>query len=227
MPMNKSKGNMYGWVDYTWNVIKGRCPHDCVYCYMKRFPQKPLRFDEKELRTNLGIGNTIFVGSSCDMWAEEIPTRWIMQILEHCKKYPDNTYLFQSKNPARFSQLFGLLPPKIILGTTLETNRDISINISKAPTIPYRSFYMWYISNFRHVDTMISIEPIMDFDLGMFVEMIDKIRPKFVSIGADSKGHNLPEPPVWKVKALIEELKEFTDVKIKNNLGRLLKEGDY
>jgi len=226
MPLNKQSGNMYPWVTHTWNVIKGRCPHDCVYCYMKRFPQKPFRFDEKEFRTNLGSGNTIFVGSSCDMWAEEVSTGWIMKILEHCKKYPDNTYLFQSKNPARFYQLYDILPKKVILGTTLETNRDTT-NISKAPPISYRSFYMWYISNFRHVDTMISIEPIMDFDLGLFVEMIDKIRPKFVSIGADSKGHNLPEPPAWKVEQLIIELKEFTEVRVKENLNRILEGNNH
>ena len=40
---------MYPWVTHTWNVIKGKCPHDCSYCYMKRFPQGELRFDEKEL----------------------------------------------------------------------------------------------------------------------------------------------------------------------------------
>ena len=37
MPLNKAKGNMYPFVDYTWNVIKGECPHGCAYCYMKRW----------------------------------------------------------------------------------------------------------------------------------------------------------------------------------------------
>lgn len=223
MPMNKSKGNMYGWVDYTWNVIKGRCPHDCIYCYMKRFPQKPLRFDEKELRTNLGSGNTIFVGSSCDMWAEEIPNDWILKVLQHCLKYPDNTYLFQSKNPHRFAIYLDDLPQNTILGTTIETNKeDIIKKVSKAPSPVNR--YMHMLNDFPR--KMVSIEPIMNFDLDIMIRWIEDIEPEFVSIGADSKGHNLPEPPAWKVKALIEELKEFTDVKIKNNLGRLLKESE-
>ena len=52
MAMNKVKqgSNMYPWVTHTWNVIKGKCPHDCSYCYMKRFPQPELHFDEKELK---------------------------------------------------------------------------------------------------------------------------------------------------------------------------------
>ncbi len=51
---------------------------------------------------------------------------------------------------------------------------------------------MW-IGNNEH-EVMVTIEPIMDFDLEPFVEMIKNTKPKFVNIGADSKGHNLPEP---------------------------------
>lgn len=57
--LNKQKGNMYGFVTHTWNVIKGKCPHDCEYCYMKVFPQGELRFDEKELKSFLDGGKLI------------------------------------------------------------------------------------------------------------------------------------------------------------------------
>ena len=62
--LNKQKGNMYGFVTHTWNAIKGKCPHDCEYCYMKVFPQGELRLDEKEFKTDLGRNNIVFVGSS-------------------------------------------------------------------------------------------------------------------------------------------------------------------
>ena len=65
MGLNKSKGQMYEWINFTWNTIKGACPHDCKYCFMKQWGQlNPVRFDEKELNTDLGSGNFIFVGSS-------------------------------------------------------------------------------------------------------------------------------------------------------------------
>ncbi len=86
MSLNKSKGNMYPWVSHTWNPIKGKCPHDCLYCFMKSYPQPELHFDEKELKTNLGSGNFIFVGSSCDMWARIVPIDWILATLEHIAK---------------------------------------------------------------------------------------------------------------------------------------------
>jgi hypothetical protein len=45
----------------------------------------------------------------------------------------------------------------------------------------------------------------------------------FVTLIADSGHNGLPEPPAWKIHELITELKTFTRVVEKNNLGRLLK----
>ena len=224
MGLNKQKGNMYPWVTHTWNPIKGRCPHDCSYCYMKRFPQPELHFDRKELKTNLGSDNTIFVGSSCDMWAEEIPGEWIQEIIEYIfDEYWDNAYLFQSKNPKRFFDFIDSFHDETTIGTTLETNRDTS-NISKAPKPQARVPWMWELTDrkYQEFERMVSIEPIMDFDLVEFSMMIRNIHPDFVSIGADSKGHNLPEPSKENTLKLIDELKQFTEVKIKNNLGRII-----
>jgi len=222
MGLNKSKGNMYPFVDYTYNVIKGKCPHDCSYCYMKRYPQPELHFDEKELKTNLGSGNTIFVGSSCDMWAEcsngRIPSRQIADILNHCIWYEaGNTFLFQSKNPARFHSWD--FPKKVILGTTIETNRVYQNIMGYSPEPHYRKIDLQEME----YPKMVSIEPIMDFDLQIMVNWIQNLMPMFVSIGADSGNNHLPEPEPEKVKALIEALKEITEVKIKANLTRLLR----
>jgi len=100
MGLNKQKGNMYPFVTHTWNPIRGKCPHDCSYCYMKVYPQKELRFVESEMETNLGEGNFIFVGSSTDMWAVSVPDKWIDCSLNRCHLFV-NRYLFQSKNPER------------------------------------------------------------------------------------------------------------------------------
>jgi len=64
----------------------------------------------------------------------------------------------------------------------------------------------------------ITIEPIMDFDLFEFVELIKYIQPIQVNIGADSKNHGLPEPSAEKINALISEIEKFTKVHKKENL---------
>ena len=68
---------------------------------------------------------------------------------------------------------------------------------------------------------MVSIEPIMDFELDEFVHGLRVIQPDFVSIGADSMGHDLPEPSPEKVMELIHALMEFTEVLLKPNLKRI------
>lgn len=223
MALNKVKqgSNMYQFLNdngghgYTWNVIKGKCPHQCSYCYCKRWGKQPeLHFDEKELKTNLGEGNFIFVGSSCDMWSNDIPKLWINKTLLHCYDYP-NKYLFQTKNPAGFEGW--LFPPNIILGITLESNRAY-LNISQAP-LPLARVIAFSELNYPK---MVSIEPIMDFDIDLLVEEIKMIAPEFISIGADSQQYHLPEPSGYKIKTFIGELQGITTVKQKGNLRRLL-----
>lgn len=51
--LNKQKGNMYPYVKYTWNAIRGKCPYECIYCYMNGKPVGELRLDEKALKDNL------------------------------------------------------------------------------------------------------------------------------------------------------------------------------
>ncbi len=220
--LNKSKGNMYPWVTHTWNVIKGKCPHDCSYCYMKKWgEQNPLRFDKGELNTVLGSGNFIFVGSSCDPWANSIPDTWIRSMLGHCISQPDNKYLFQSKNPARFVNFE--MPPTFMLGTTIETNRPYPKTISKALEVKLRYAIM---ASIEHYPKMVSIEPIMDFDLHEFIAWLKDINPLFVSIGANTNYKvKLPEPEPRKLEGLIAGLKEFTEVKVKDNLQRLNQAG--
>ena len=54
------------------------CKHSCPYCFMKRNrPLSPLRLEQKELKVNLGEGNFIFVGSSTDEWAANVPSECV------------------------------------------------------------------------------------------------------------------------------------------------------
>ncbi len=217
MPLRKQKGNMYSFVTHTWNPIKGKCPHACTYCYCKRWgEQPPLHLDEKELQTDLGQGNFIFVGSSCDMGAESVPGEWLIRVMQHCEQFPENTYLFQSKNPWGLKADFFL---KGVYGTTIETNRRYPC-MGKAPRVRDRMKAMRYLRN-RGQRTMITIEPILEFDLRELVLLIANSGPEWVNIGADSQRCNLPEPSGDKVRELIDALEEFTTVKIKKNLNRI------
>ena len=225
--IREAKGNMYSWITHTWNPIKGECPHGCTYCYMKRWgKQKPVRFDEKELKTDLGSGNFIFVGSSCDMFAKDIPEEWIIKTLDHCGQF-DNHYLFQTKNPLSIINYESDFPENSVICTTIETNRFYPEFMVNSPTPELRAVQMHYLDEWNKY---VTIEPIMDFDLEKLIMYIRWCNPKQVNIGADSGQiidgklqFILPEPPKEKILALIDELKKFTVIDQKRNLTRLLK----
>lgn len=217
MALNKSTGNMYDFVTHTWNTVKGECLHDCSYCYMKRWGKlKPVRFDEKELKTDLGTGNFIFVGSSCDLFTKDIPDEWILKTLDYCKKF-DNKYLFQTKNPSRINDNY--LPVNSVVCTTIETNRWYQDIMNECPPPYKRAVGMYCID----VPKYLTIEPIMDFDLDEMIQIIKGVNPVQVNIGADSGNHKLPEPSAEKVSMLVKELEKFTVIARKTNLKRLLK----
>ncbi len=223
MGLIKSKGNMYDFVDFTWNPIKGKCEYDCKYCYMKKWRHlKPPRLVEKEFyeftadMNKYGEGQYIFVGSSIDMFAPGIPDEWILKVLKFCGLYK-NEYLFQSKNPIRFLDFKLDFPPDTMFGTTIESNRDYP-ELSKAPKIIDRVDAMISLAC-EDFKTMVTIEPVLDFDVDTMALIINNMEPTWTNLGADSCGHKLPEPSKEKLLELIDRI----DIRQKKNLKRLLK----
>lgn len=228
MPLKKSTGNMYPWVTHTHSHLGGECPHKCVYCYVDnpRFGrparyQGELRLIEDEFKVNYGSGKTIFIENCNDMFAREVPEYMIDAILDHCRLWPDNRYVFQSKNPhrmAHYSNKPFCFPNNFICGTTIETNRRMDA-ISKAPKPESRVYGMTMIN----APLFLTIEPVLDFDVDELASMIATVNPDFLNLGADSKGHGLPEPAIDKIHALVNKLREYgIELREKHNLKRLM-----
>lgn len=240
MPLKKSTGNMYSWVSHMHTHLAGECPHKCKYCYVQtnphgvspRYKGEP-RLIESELDVYYGILKIIFIEHMSDLFAEGISGIWIEKILKHCKKYPQNKYVFQTKNLKRLLNYYseGELPDKtIFIGTTIETNRNTfnfnvgsQYDISNAPTPQDR---YRFIKHLREIfcPVFVTIEPIIDFDVDVLSNWIVDIQPNFVNIGADSKGCNLPEPSKEKILKLTDILRENNiTIRRKTNLERLLR----
>lgn len=237
MGLTKQHGNMYPWITHMHNHIEGECPHRCSYCYVagaaRQRPEKysgPLRLNMTELNVDYGSGKTIFVEHMNDIAADTVPMFWIRHILGHCERYPDNHYVVQSKKPSAFLSR-DLLPDLtrirtsckgLLVGTTIETNRDTSHISETAPSPTMRFFGVQQLAQ-AGFTVFVTIEPILDFDTEAFVAAIVEAKPSFVNIGADSKGHGLLEPSAAKIKALIAGL-QAADIAIreKRNLTRLV-----
>jgi DNA repair photolyase len=222
MPLNKQKGNMYGFVTHTVNTVRGACPHNCVYCYMKRWNLPELHFVKAELKTDLGKGNCIFIGSGCDMFANDVCDDWIIETLKWASKF-NNNYLVQTKNPSRFMNFLEMMKPsQFTLCTTIETNRHIPEIMSESPSPEERSSWMAKIPNAYR--KMVTVEPVIDFSLKELSYQILSCSPKQVNIGADSGNNGLPEPSSEKIRELITVLSRYTEVHKKPNLKRILGE---
>jgi len=195
---------------------------------MKKWgPQKSVRFDHKELKTDLGKNKYIFVGSSNDMFAENIPEQWILDTFRHCSDY-QNKYLFQTKNPEKACQYLPIFPTPSSLCVTLETNRYYPEYMGKSPIPKDR---VEALLSAQHemkkykIPLMITIEPVMAFDIREMEEVLTLLNPEQVNVGANSiRNHALKEPSKQELQELLDMI-EYHNINLvkKSNLKKLLR----
>ena len=98
---------MYPWVDYLHTHMGGKCPHECKYCYVQTMHRSAikakysgeLRLYENEFKANYDKKGVYFIEHMNDLFARGVPTEMVKRILAHCNSWPDNKYIFQTKNP--------------------------------------------------------------------------------------------------------------------------------
>lgn len=221
---------MFKTITRTWPIFTG-CLHGCSYCNvnalatgrLKNHPRykdwpKP-HFNPEVLGQKFKPGEFIFVAYMGDI-AFCSPVDF-QTILARIAEFPETDFLLMSKNPKWFGGWRQSYTPNVVLGTTLETNRDY--RFSTAPTPAMRTFHL---ERTRHPRKMVSIEPVMDFELEALVGMVERIRPEIIEVGADNYHHHLPEPPAWKLQHLFRFLFDMCPRVIqKEGLERLLKRG--
>jgi hypothetical protein len=205
----------------SWNPFVG-CSFDCIYCKpsfkdllawigsMRHCEncQNYSPHEHPERLDRIPKDKAIFVCEDGDI---SFATPQFMQSVFEAMRQDtiaDRKWFLQSKNPKCFRKYLKLLPDNTYLVTTLETNRDQDYDkFSKAPQPSQRC------EDFLELQwdkKLITIEPIMDFDLDIFVQWIMSIKPKAVFIGYNSKPKevSLPEPPKGKTLELIQTLEE-------------------
>ena len=209
----------------TWSPFMG-CGHDCIYC-TPSFKQQAKRQKHRcekcyhftphyhpERLNKIPNKEIIFVCGNSDLsfCRPDFMREIIDSIRKRNRRSPAQTYYFQSKRPEYFKPFLNDLPSNAIVLTTLETNRDEGYRaISQAP-LPSDRY-----AQFRDLDfprKIVTIEPILDFDMKIFVDWIRTINPECVYIGYNSrpKQVQLPEPDPAKLNAFIQKLKKYNIV---------------
>jgi hypothetical protein len=173
-------------------------------------------FNKAELGKNYGKDKTWFIGDMGDSWGRWVPANRILDMLDDAKRADSSvTILFLTKNSLRYYEFFPLFQPNFVAGFTLETNRVYGPEISRASSVEERYIAM---RDLEYPRKFVSIEPIMDFDPDVFVGWLAEIAPIRVSVGYDNHNKGLVEPPLEKTVDLIDVLKSFMQVDIKDTL---------
>lgn len=218
---------MFKSVQETWNAVTG-CHHSCKYCYarilaegrlkhLKRYMDgfHVVKLHESEFKRKFRPDTLVFVVDMGDLFGKWVATEWISRVIDYTKLFPKTDFLFLTKNPWRYFQF--TFPTNAILGTTIETNRDYDVTRADPPATRYQA-----LRRHPHPRKFVSIEPVMAFDLPILHRMIADIKPELVEIGVDNYGFNLPEPTGAQVRELVKQLRQFTVVKEKDSLQRLV-----
>src|SRR5690606_37459529 len=125
---------MFDNITETWNPVVG-CLHSCTYCWARRLAETKLKnierykdgfkpkLVEKELNKKF-YKQSVFVSDMGDLFGEWVPAKWIVEVIEAIKKSPSSNFLFLTKNPKHYYEFLDLYPGNVVLGATIETNRD-------------------------------------------------------------------------------------------------------
>jgi len=205
----------------SWNPFLG-CRFNCIYCFpsfhsvvawsgrMKRciLCQTYTPHEHPERLNRIPSKKAIFVCEDGDITFARY--EFMLRILEVMRedRREGRLWYLQSKNPECFNKYLSFLPENTWLLTTLETNIDEDYHeISQAP-LPSRRYNDFI--NLEWSKKLLTIEPVMDFDLEIFTKWILDLKPRVVFIGYNSHPESvkLPEPDrkkLWKLIHILED----------------------
>lgn len=211
----------------TWPIFVG-CDFNCTYCNARKMAETRLRnhpryrdgfkphFIPGQLLKTFKPGQFVFV---CYMGDISFASKQAVEvILDYIRENPQVTFLFCSKDPGCYHRWRLDYPNNLYLGATIETNYDLSV-LSRAPAPGQRAAAM---ASLTHPKLFISIEPVMLFDLTIFLSWMYQIQPQIVEVGADNYHNHLVEPGALRLKGLLTGLRSFCPCVVeKEGLERL------
>lgn len=217
---------MFSFITKTWNPIAGGpCPFNCYKggCWATKLKMKhdwdkykgEWRIHKSEIGRKFKPGEFVFVCDMIDIGPPEIPLNVISKLLDVMRSQPEVDFLLLTKSDNFYREYVHDIPDNCICGITMETDLDISEDLTHAPHPENRlDDLIWLKCYYPHMRTFISIEPIMTFSKD-FAKKIEKAEPWMVAVGYDNYANKLPEPRKQDTEWLISQLEKFTQVDIK------------
>ena len=112
------------WCSFTSNPVRGECPVDCSYCYVKPFRtrygwHKDIRFYPEELESirKRRKPTDIFIGSTIELFHDET-IQYMPEIIDTIRACPQHRFYLLTKCPENLPQ-FSPFPDNVYLGVTV------------------------------------------------------------------------------------------------------------
>lgn len=198
---------MFEFITKTSNPLGGCCEYSCYGggCWAQRMIKHyglakyrgSAVLDVKVLEQSFGVEDYVFLCDMNDLFGSWVPSDIIRRVLSAIRKSKAQ-FLLLTKNPRRYLDF--QIPANCVCGATVES--DVNWKVSGAPAPLSRLSDLELLKSKK----MISIEPIQEFNLEVFVAKILKAHPEFIAIGLDNYGCQLPEPSLEKTLELIKRL---------------------
>lgn len=171
----------------------------CAYPYGFEPTLHRYRLNEYEKKK----GHTIFVCSMADLFGNWIPDKWIEEVFSACEKAPQHRYLFLTKSPKRYVELYakGELP--------LTENMWYGVSVTNSIQAEQAEDSIEALP--RKVNNFISAEPLLEnvaISNGWYFATENK-EVKWVIIGAESGNRRDKVTPKkeW-VKTIVRSCKD-------------------
>lgn len=196
------------WTEQTWNPVTGctKVSPGCKHCYAETMAHRlkamgtpgyengfklslmPERLTQPLQRKKPTM---YFVNSMSDLFHEDIPFKYIDQVMQVIKQTPHHTYQILTKRAERMAEYY--------------VSRSIPNNIWQGVTVEDRAYGVPRIDELRKVDARIrflSVEPLLE-DIGEI--NLDGIH--WVIVGGESGAKARPMDETW-VLAIQEQCKK-------------------
>lgn len=195
------------WTEHTWNPVTGctKVSPGCKHCYAEVMAGRlrAMRAPGYERGFELSLHperlmqplqrktpTKYFVNSMSDLFHEDVPSRFIDNVLEVCESTPQHTYQILTKRADRLPSFFArrACPHNVWLGVSVED----------------KQYGLPRIDELRKVDAVVrflSVEPLLE-DLGK----IDLSGIHWVIVGGESGAKARPMKPEWVERVRLQAI---------------------